>query len=126
MIEGEFFGLDLAIDHSSFQIFKHINYHIGIIAPKFKMLDRVRRELEFNIKAIDKNSIDALAEKMILLNNGSRITLMTTDQGDREFRGYEFNMAFVLFEPLAYELKLVLIPALAADPNSKLYTVYDR
>ena len=116
----------MAMDHASFLIFKHVDYHIAMIAPEFEMLSRARKELQFNIKVIDRHAIDRLTESRIELSNGSSITLISRARGDNGWRGYKFNIVFSLFEPIPYELKLSLIPCLVMDPDSILYTVFDR
>ena len=126
MKEIQFIGPTMAYEHASFQVFKNVNYHIGFISPKFMMLDRARQEIVFNIKAISSHVIERLTERVIQLSNGSRITFITQAQGDNSFRGYELDLVFMMFEPIPHEMKIALIPCLIKNPDSILYTVYDR
>jgi len=126
MKEISFIGPEMAMEHAAFQAFKHINYNIGIIAPQFDMLSRARRDLEFNVKSIDSNCISKITERTISLANGSNIYCMSKSQGSKSFRGMSYNIIMVMFEPLEHEMKLELIPALACNQGSILYTVYDR
>jgi len=126
MKEITFIGPEMAMEHAAFQAFKHINYNIGIMTPTFQMADKARRELEFNVKAIDSNSICKLTERTITLLNGSNIYFMSKAQGSNGFRGYSFDLMFVMSEPLEYEMKLEMIPCLSCNLDSILYTVLDR
>ena len=126
MKEIEFIGPTMAMEHASFQMFKHVGYQIGIITPKMQMLAPIRRELLFNLKAIDSHSLDVSNESRIVLSNGSQAIFATKYQSKTMLRGCRFNMLFSLYEPLDYETKLDLIPCLATNPNNVLYTVHDR
>ena len=125
MKEIEFIGLEMSMEHAAFQAFKHTNFKIGVIAPKFQMLQNARESLNLNVRSIDSGSICKLTETRFSLQNGSDIFLMTTTQNE-PWRGMKFDMVFVLFEPLPHRMKLSLIPTLACNPNGILYTVYDR
>ena len=125
MREIEFIGPEMAMEHASFQMFKHINYKIGVIVPRYAMLPRLKHEFDLNIKSIDSKGIHKCTESQTHLNNGSSI-YFTVSKPDI-FRGIQLNTIFSMYEPIQYELKLQLIPLLAmGGPNTILYTVYDR
>ena len=125
MKEIEFIGPEMAMEHAAFQMFKHVNMKIGVIVPKFHMLNNVRRDLDLNLNSIDSRSICKKTESRYSLQNGSDIMFMSATQAD-PWRGHQFSIFFMMYEPLPHEKKLSLIPALTCNPNSILYTVYDR
>ena len=126
MKEIEFIGPTMALEHASFQMFKNVGYQIGIITPNLQLHNQVKQELLFNLKAIDSHSLDRIIETQIILSNGSKAIFSSKRQLDNSYRGYAFNMIFAMYEPIPYEIKLNIIPCLITDPNSILYTVYDR
>ena len=125
MKEIQFIGPTMAYEHIAFQVFKHINYHIAVITPNFHLLSRANKEVIFNVKAINNHDLDKITDRIIQLNNGSRISFVAQTQGDNCFRGHNYDIAFVIHDPLPHEMKLTLIPCLTSNPNSILYTVYD-
>jgi len=126
MKQIEFFGLTMALEHASFQLFKNTNFHIGIITPTFDLLAQIHKELVLNVKAINSNEITKLTEKNIYLSNGSTAYQFTQTQSNNIIKDYSFNMIFSMFQPLNYEWKMSVIPSLTMNLNSILYTVYDK
>ena len=124
MNEITFIGPEMALEHAAFQIFKHINYNIGIMLPRYNMLVDVSHEAGKNVKAIGDNCISRQTRDVIELHNGSKIIFCTQKQ--KSIRGIRFDMFFTMYEPISHQMRLDLIPSLCGNPNNILYTVLDR
>jgi hypothetical protein len=124
MKEITFIGPEMALEHAAFQVFKHVNFQIGIMLPKYDMLVQASREVGKNVNAIGKTSISKQTNDVIELHNGSKIIFCTQTQ--KAIKGYMFDMFFAILEPLSHEMKLELIPLMCGNPDNILYTVYDR
>jgi hypothetical protein len=128
MKEISFIGLDMAMEHAAFQMFKNVKTSIGIIVPKFEMLRRHHEELVFNIRSISDKSIIRLTERTMILNNGSTASFFVhrQDSDMSVIRGHQFNIFFSLYNAIPYEFKLALIPQMIMEPDTKIYEVFDR
>lgn len=122
MKEIKIIGTRMALEHASFQLFKNIRFKIGIVTPNFQLHDKIHQELILNIQAINNSSLDRVRKHHIQLSNGSEVVFGNQTRGSDLFRGYRFNMAFYMNDPLPHEIKMALILCLA-DNQSIIYTV---
>lgn len=122
MNEIRIIGYDIALAHTSFQLYKNINFKIGIVTPTLDFRHFMYDNLIGYLDLSNHIKIDKLSKFKIRLSNGNEVFCNSQYQIEYLFRHYKFNMIFYLNNFLSTKIKNILMSCLILEPKV-LYVV---